>query len=129
MGINRNMPKLKVATKKVRDEVLIGFSFAPNGGSNPVAASNDGFVSSVVRSAQGKFLATLPSGIPKVIAALPEIWFNGAGTLDARIGQVNASAGTVEIYLVDNTNTAQDLALAATTRVSVMLLVENQVAS
>jgi hypothetical protein len=131
MANNRKMPNMKAAATKVQELATFSFSFAPNGSSQPVSTSNKGFLLSVTRSAQGKFLATLPltNGMPKLEGVVGTLQFNGAGTLRVQIGAVSESAGTIEIYLLDNANAAQDLAAAATSRVNVVGVFENKAVS
>jgi hypothetical protein len=106
------------AGSNVPFEKDINFKFFVDAGNPPTLAASplNNFISSVARVAQGQYRITLADPYLKHVNTAADLNVNASGVQRwaqsgpvANFGQA-ASAGlpTVDIFIVDNTNTAQD---------------------
>jgi hypothetical protein len=93
-------------------------SFATNSTSSPVAASNKGKGWSVVRTSQGLFTLTWNNPILRVNAIIPMLRLATPAARFVQLGNIDASAKTIQIRLLDNSGGVQDAAADANNRIS-----------
>jgi hypothetical protein len=120
---------LHVLGTGAQDYIAIPMSFAPNGTDQPAATSHKGYIKTALRSDTGLFQLTMPSGFPDIVNVQLTPSFNtkgGAGTtgLKWELGDVSASAGTIDLRLMnDGTTTLVDLAAHANNRLNLTVFV------
>ena len=101
---------------------LVAGSFAPNGSSALVAANFKGQGFTAAYTSQGLFTVTLAN--LDVRAVLSYLAFNQSASAAARFaqgGNVNVSAGTIEVRTVDGSGNVQNQNADAQTRVHIAL--------
>lgn len=104
-----------------RNRVEVCFSFAPDTANPPTAIRGAGVVT-VVRSAQGRFTATLQDVWSQCDAAVATVQLAAAAARTAQVGTINLAARTVVIRVVDAAGAEQDVAANANNRVNVKLI-------
>jgi hypothetical protein len=100
--------------------VKLAFSFAPDTANPPTAIRGAGVVS-VVRSAQGRFTATLSEVWSQCDDAHATLQLAAAAARTAQIGTINLATRTVVIRVIDAAGAEQDVAANANNRVNVEL--------
>lgn len=109
-----------------RDVVVMAGSFAPNGSSAVSAASNKGFGWSVARDDVGKFTITLQDRYSALLSAQIKLQQATAGDQLVYVGEVDLSAKTIKIYVVDiSDNGFVDIAANANNRINFELYLSN----
>ena len=108
--------------------VILGFSFATNGASDPVATTITGRgVASVVHTSTGVFTITLQDVYPYLLSATASLQLASADDkVAANIGAVDLNAKTIQVRIYDaSTAVLADVAAATGNRVNVCLVLKN----
>jgi hypothetical protein len=108
--------------------VLLGFSFATNGSSDPLTSSIVGRgVQKVEHPSTGVFTITLQDVYPFLLSATSTLQLASADDkVVAQIGAVNLNARTIEVRTYDlSTAGLADVAAATGNRVNVTLVLKN----
>lgn len=108
--------------------VVLGFSFATNGSSDPVASTLTGRgVASVVLTSTGVYTITLQDVYPYLLSATASLQLASADDkVAANIGAVDLNAKTIQVRLYDLSGAALTNVAAATgNRVNVTLVLKN----
>jgi hypothetical protein len=108
--------------------VLLGFSFATNGSSDPVASTITGRgVASVVLASTGVYTITLQDVYPALLSATASLQLASADDkVAASIGAVDLTAKTIQVRLYDISSAAlANVAAATGNRVNVTLVLKN----
>jgi hypothetical protein len=113
-----------------KGQARASFSFAPNGSSDPVAASNKGMLlSSVVHTSTGTWTATLNcGGVKDIIAvfAFPQI--NSAANVDTSLqggATINTGGSAITVVIRNNPGgSVADIAADASNRINVELVLQ-----
>jgi hypothetical protein len=112
---------------RLRTGVMISGSFAPNGTSQPVAASNKGIGWSVSRTGVGTFVVTLDDSYNEIVEAQATLQLSAPAAQGAQLGPITAPAGATRgavTIVTANTSTgaAADVAANAANRVHFQIL-------
>jgi len=108
--------------------VLLGFSFATNGSSDPVATTITGRgVASVVLASTGVYTVTLQDVYPYLLSATATLQLASADDkVVAQIGAVDLNAKTVQVRIYDlSTGALATVAAATGNRVNLTLVLKN----
>lgn len=108
--------------------VILGFSFATNGASDPVASTITGRgVASVVLAATGVYTITLQDVYPFLLSATASLQLASADDkVAANIGVVDLNAKTIQVRIYDASTAAlANVAAATGNRVNVCLVLKN----
>lgn len=108
--------------------VILGFSWATNGSSQPVASSITGRgVASVAWTSTGVFTITLQDVYPYLLSATATLQLASADDkVAANIGAVDLNAKTIQVRIYDASMAAlADVAAATGNRVNVCLVLKN----
>lgn len=99
---------------------MVRGSFAPNGASQPLAASNRGSLSwwSVARTSAGLFTVTLTNGGPAIESVTASLQLAAATARTIQIGAVDPVARTIQIRVVDASGVVQDVAADPNNRIN-----------
>jgi hypothetical protein len=120
---NRNLTNPQALN---RGEVSICGSFAPNGSSALVAASQLGIGFTVARTSAGLFTITLQDSWVSLLSATVTVQLATAADIQLQVGTTDVvTAKTIQVRAVDSTGTVQDIAANANNRIHVNLRLKN----
>lgn len=95
-------------------------SFAPNGASSPVAASNDGAEGawSVTRTAQGTWRIQLAFNVNRIMCVTASLQLAAAASRNVQIAAINQATCTVDVRVIDGAGVAQDVTADPNNRIN-----------
>ena len=106
-----------------QDVVVLSFSFAPQGSSQPTGITGRG-VATITRTGAGDFLVTLQDVWPALLGAKMSIQMSTATDISPQLGDVDLSAKTLVVRTIVAA-TETDIAADANNRVFVELTMRN----
>jgi len=112
-----------------KGQLLAGCSFAPNGSSDPAAASNKGsLLRSAVWTSTGTWTVTLQCSAKAVVSVIPGAQLNSAANIDTslQVGAVSSDSAGRATFVVRNNpgGTVADIAADASNRINLLILIQ-----